>query len=745
MARFPKYGMAGIGIAAAIGFVLILGSIGNSILPRQPQTPTVSAPTGPQGPTALPVAFTQNINKFASVDELRNYLANAEANRLALSLQPGAAAGPSLGVAASSAEAKTGAQPVPRESAAPPASSAGQSAGADYSTTNIQVAGVDEPDFVKNDGKYAYILSGDKLVIAEVFPTGSAKVLSKIGIDIKDGQYLQNMFLAGDKLVIFYQEYAEEQVIPAYDFAPQPVYSPKTHALVLDVSDRTDPKVFKNYAVSGAYSNSRMIGDFVYLVTSSDIYDYRQPMVPRVAESDRTVVMPDIYYFDNPEPYYSFNTVTSIDITSGDDAVRSKTFMMNPAATLYVSEKNIYIAYQKYLPYIYETNNRDRFFAAVLPLLPADVQEQIRSIDADKSLSPSVKWDRISTVLQDMYNRLDEKEKADLLDRIRKAVADYDERTQRDAIRTVVHKIEIKPDGDFEYLTRAEVPGRLLNQFSLDENGDRFRIATTVEYYSQYSSGLYNNVYVLDKDMKTVGTLEKIAPGESIYSARFLGDRLYLVTFRQVDPFFVIDLSSDQPKVLGALKLPGFSNYLHPYDKDHIIGIGRETKTNEFGGVQTEGLKLALFDVKDVSKPRLVGQYEIGGPGTDSEVLFDHEALLFDKAKNVLSIPVTSYDSEPRYAEDGRYMPPKTWRGFYVFGVSPQDGFELKGKVEHSTSGDYYYGLQGSRSFYIDDVLYTVSLNNLIKMNDIQTLEDIGQLEIGSTGGIIKYPEPYVR
>jgi uncharacterized secreted protein with C-terminal beta-propeller domain len=743
MARFPLYGTAGIGIAAAIGFVLILGSIGSSILPRQPETTIVSVPTGPEGPTALPVAFTQNINKFASADELRNYLANVEANRLALSLQPGAFAGANFSFVLTDA-AETQAAP-PLESAVPEASRADQDAGADYSTTNIQVAGVDEPDFVKNDGKYAYILSGDKLTIAEVFPTDSANIVSKIGVDIKDGQYLQNMFLSGDKLVIFYQEYGEEPIIPAYDFEPQPVYSPKTHALVLDVSDRADPKVFKNYAISGAYSNSRMIGDFVYLVTTSEIYDYRQPLVPKVAESDRTVVMPDIYYFDNPEPYYSFNTVTSVDITRDEDAVISKTFMMNPAATLYVSEKNIYIAYQKYRPYIYETSNRDRFFEAVLPLLPADVQEEIRSIDADKSLSPSEKWDRISTVLQDMYNRMDESEKAGLLERIRKAVADYDERTQRDALRTVVHKIEIMPAGNFEYVTRGEVPGRLLNQFSMDEDGNRFRIATTVEYYSRFSSGLYNSVYVLDEDMKTVGALEKIAPGESIYSARFIGDRLYLVTFRQVDPFFVIDLSSDPPEVLGALKLPGFSNYLHPYDKDHIIGIGRETKASEFGGVQIQGLKLALFNVEDVGKPRLVDQYEIGGPGTDSEVLFDHKALLFDRAKNVLSIPVTSYDTEPRYAEDSRYIPPQVWRGFYVFGVSPQDGFELKGKVEHSTSSEYYYGLQGSRSFYIDDVLYTVSLNNLIKMNDIQTLEEMGRLEIGSTGGIIKYPEPYVE
>jgi uncharacterized secreted protein with C-terminal beta-propeller domain len=244
-----------------------------------------------------------------------------------------------------------------------------------------------------------------------------------------------------------------------------------------------------------------------------------------------------------------------------------------------------------------------------------------------------------------------------------------------------------------------------------------------------------------------VGSLEEIAPDESIYSARFMGDRLYLVTFQRTDPFFVIGLSEDDPKVLGELKLPGFSNYLHPYDEDHIIGIGKETKENQYGGVEILGVKLALFDVSDINKPRLVDQSEIGGQGTDSEVLYDHKALLFDKGKNVLSLPVSIMPNyaEPRPVDDGRYIQPKVWRGFYVFGIDPEAGFKLKGKVEHFNDvNDYYYmyGTQGSRSFYIGNVLYTVTLNNLIKMNDLETLDEVNQLKIGTTGEILKYPVP---
>jgi uncharacterized secreted protein with C-terminal beta-propeller domain len=741
--------MAGIGIAAAIGFVLVLSSISSSI-PTAPLTTDVGVSSNGTAPVTLSVASTQELSKFSSVDELKTFLANIEGARNAFGV---AAGGGMMAVSSYGPEiplATRDAAPTPMPPGAlkaVPESAQSGAAGSSYSTTNVQVAGVDEPDFIKNDGKYAYVLSGSKLTIAEVYPAESAKVVAKVGLDIQDGQYLQNMFLNNNTLVVFYQEYAQDQIIPQYDFIPQPVYTPKTHILILDVTERADPKTIKNYVITGSYNNARMIGDYAYLVTTSDLYNYRQPFIPRIAEAGKTIVVPDIYYFHNPEPSYNFNTVTSVNIKrSTEDAINSQTFMMNPASTLYVSEHNIYIAYQKYHPYsYYDTANRERFFAVVVPLLPQDIQQKIRSIDSDQSASESDRWERIAEVLQDMYNHMGEQDKLALTEKIRHALSDYDSDAQSNAIRTVIHKIAIGPSGQLDYKARGEVPGRLLNQFSMDESGSRFRVATTVDYYSQYASGMYNNVYVLDDSMNTVGKLEKLEQGESIYAARFIGDRLYLVTFQQLDPLFVIDLSSDTPRVLGQLKLPGYSSYLHPYDDTHIIGIGRGTKDSGHGGVMATGVKVALFDVADVSNPRLVSDYVIPGQGTDTEVLNDHKALLFDRSRNLLSIPVSSYDADPRYEPDGKYIQPKVWRGFYVFGISADSGITLKGKVEHSNAAsDYYnyYGVQGSRSFYIDSVLYTVSLGNLIKMNDIGTLQEINQLEIGNTGDVIKYPLP---
>jgi uncharacterized secreted protein with C-terminal beta-propeller domain len=735
------FGMAGIGIAAAIGFIFALSSLGNTLIP-----PDVGDERVFQSGTSSTIFSTasQALKKFASVDELKAYLLNVEANRGQLEAEGGSTffGGRGLEMAIEESAGAQSTAPAPADDFKLTLTDQ------DYSTTNVQVEGVDEPDFLKNDGKYVYILSGDRLTIVDAYPAENATVAVKVALDIQQGQYLQNMFLNDDRLVIFYQEYSEDFVIQEYDFAPQPVYQPKTHALVLDVSDRENPEILNDYEVSGSYNNARMIDDRVYFVTVSDLYDYRHPIVPLVSESSTTIVRPDIYYFDNPELYYAFNTVTSINIAgNAGQPVNSTTFMMNPASTLYVSEDNIYIAYQKNQPYYYyQTNTKDRFFEVVVPLLPEDVQEEIRDIENNDELSPSEKWDRVSELLQDTYNRMSDAEKNRLFEEIREALTEYDERIARETQTTVIHKIAIGSEG-INYNSKGEVPGRLLNQFSMDESGDRFRVATTSELYSPYRGtvSLYNNVYVLNEGMEIVGKLEEIARDESIYSARFLGDRLYLVTFERIDPFFVIDMSEDDPKVLGEMKLPGYSSYLHPYDENHIIGIGKETKENQYGGIETLGVKLALFDVSDVRNPELVDDYEIGGSGTDSEVLYDHKALLFDRSKDVLSIPVSIY---PGYAEplpfDGeRYVEPKVWRGFYVFGVDPEAGFELKGEIEHfNDTGDYYYiyGTQGSRSFYIGDVLYTVTLNKVIKMNDLQSLDEINQLEIGPTGGIIKSP-----
>jgi len=609
--------------------------------------------------------------------------------------------------------------------------------GLDYSTTNVQVENVDEPDYLKNDAKYVYIVSQNTLSIIDAYPAESAKLVLKIALDI-ESQYIQNMFLNDDRLVIFYNGQSQDEIIPLFDFIPRPSYNPVTHALIVDVSDKEKPEILKDYTIDGHFRDARMIGDYAYFVTNSNI-NYQHPRLPIIMERSEPVMVPEAFYFDNIERFSNFNTLTAIDIFG--DTINSETFLMGYSGTIYVSENNFYLTYQQNLPYgFYENSNRDRFFDVVVPLLPAEIQEQIKAIQNDSSLSSAMQWSEISELMQDSYNQMSQSQKENLFDKIREALEEYDVRIQEESRKTIIHKISID-EGNLEYIAKGSVPGRLLNQFSMDENADRFRIATTVEYYTQYKGTIRSNaVYVLDENLKVVGGLDQIAPDESIFSARFMGDRLYLVTFQQIDPFFVIDLSSDTPKILGELKIPGFSNYLHPYDDDYVIGVGRDTKETGNGRVQQLGVKVALFDVSDVSNPIVIDDFIIGDSSTHSEALNNHKAFFFDKKKDILSIPISSNVKSLDGISDAKMIAPdyNRWNGFYIFGLDTKDGINLKGTVTHSDNDSRYYGMGNSRTFYIEEVLYTAS-DLYLKMNFINNLEDINSIKLENTGKFIEY------
>jgi uncharacterized secreted protein with C-terminal beta-propeller domain len=612
-----------------------------------------------------------------------------------------------------------------------------ESGGSEYSTTNIQVENVDEPDYLKNDSKYVYIVSQNTLSIIDAYPAESAKLVLKIALDI-DSQYIQNMFLNEDRLVIFYNGQSDDEIIPQYDFVPRRSYSSVTHALIVDVSDKENPTILKDYSIDGYFSDARMIGNYAYFVTNSNI-DYQYPRLPIIMEDSVRIMTPEAFYFDNVEQFSNFNTLTAIDIFG--DTVNSETFLMGYTGSIYVSEDNFYITYQQSMPFgFYENSSRDRFFDVIVPLLPNDIQEKIKSIQKDSSISSSAQWIKISDLMQKSYNGMSKNEKEKLFEKIKDALNEYDARIQEETNKTIIHKISINED-KIEYVAKGSVPGRLLNQFSMDESDDRFRVVTTTEYYTQYQGMVRANaVYILDDQLNIVGELDQIAPDESVYSARFIGDRLYLVTFQQIDPFFVIDLSKDTPKILGELKIPGFSNYLHPYDDEHIIGIGRDTKEIGEGRVQQLGIKIALFNVADVKNPKVIDDVIIGDSSTYSEALNEHKAFFFDKTKGILSIPITGDTKNLDENSSSKMIAPEynRWSGFYVFDLDNVGGFELKGKVTHSDSDSRYYGMNNARTFYIDDVLYTAS-EGYLKMNSIDDLKGINSLKFENTGKFIGY------
>jgi uncharacterized secreted protein with C-terminal beta-propeller domain len=614
-----------------------------------------------------------------------------------------------------------------------------ESGGLDYSTTNVQVENVDEPDYLKNDSKYVYIVSRNTLSIIDAYPAESAKLILKIALDI-ESQYIQNMFLNDDRLVIFYNGQSDDEIIPQFDFVPRRSYSPVTHTLIIDVSDKENPTILKDYSIDGHFRDARMIGDYAYFVTNSNV-DYQYPRLPVIMESSVRIMTPDAFYFDNVEQFSNFNTLTAIDIFG--DTVNSETFLMGYSGSFYVSEDNFYLTYQQSMPFgFYENSSRDRFFDVVVPLLPNDIQNEIKAIQNDSSMNSSTQWIKISELMQKSYNEMDKGDKEKLFEKIKEALNKYDAKIQEETRKTIIHKISIDED-KIEYVAKGSVPGRLLNQFSMDQSGDRFRVATTTEYYTQYQGTVRANaVYVLDEQLNIVGELDQIAPDESIFSARFIGDRLYLVTFQQIDPFFVIDLSTDTPKILGELKIPGFSNYLHPYDEEHIIGIGRDTKEIGEGRVQQLGIKIALFNVADINNPKVADDVIIGDSSTHSEALNNHKAFFFDKTRGVLSIPISGDEKSLNEISSSKMFAPdyNRWNGFYVFDLDSSDGFNLKGTVTHSDDDSRYYGMGNARTFYIDDVLYTAS-ERYLKMNFFNNLEEVNSIKLENTGKFIEYLE----
>jgi len=301
---------------------------------------------------------------------------------------------------------------------------------------------------------------------------------------------------------------------------------------------------------------------------------------------------------------------------------------------------------------------------------------------------------------------------------------------------TSIHRIHIEGSA-MNYTTSGEVPGMVLNQFSMDEYDGHFRVATTT-----YGQTTQNNVYVLNMSLNITGSLTNLAPGETIYSARFMGERCYLVTFKKVDPLFVIDLKDPyDPEVLGYLKITGYSDYLHPYDENHLIGVGKETVEAEEGDFAWyQGVKISLFDVTDVSDPVEIDKYEIGDRGTDSPVLWDHKAFLFDRSRNLLVIPVSVAEiDQSKYSGEvpANAYGETVWQGAYVFDISVDNGLQLEGRVTHiedatGSEQGYHYSyspLSVTRTLYIDDVLYTIS-GAKIKMNSLENLDYINEVQL---------------
>ena len=514
------------------------------------------------------------------------------------------------------------------------------SAEKDYSDTNNQVEGVQEADIIKTDGEYIYAaVDGDVYLLRE--NGGNPEILSKIEkkagteLDEKDGaheaeEYVNNIYVTETRLVLmkYTVDYSTYEDAVAEDVAIAGCYVGQgTYtAAVYDIADRSHPVSLNELGQSGTLISSRMVGDILYLV-----YSYYVP--GEIDEADPSTYVPALYLGD-----------AKTDLAAGDIMLLGE-----PGAAQYLTVSSIDVG------------------------SPAEFLDTQSILGCGSDIYCNSETLVVALVTGEEANNV-YKDKTDL------------------------YRFSLK-DGAVTMESQGSVPGYVLNQFSMDEYNGYFRIVTTENVTHYFNEGgiasaeqekTRNHLFVLDESMNIVGSIEDLARGESIYSARFMGDTGYFVTYRQVDPLFTVDLSTpSEPKILSELKVPGFSNYLHPFGDGLLLGFGQNSD-EESGEIQ--GLKLSMFETSDPAAVAEKHSELLGEKYMWSNAIGNHKAILVDSEKNLIGFPA-----------ENEYM---------LYSYSPESGFQKIAQLtlEADGPGDMDYDLRG---FYVDDVFYLYSPSGL--------------------------------
>lgn len=432
-----------------------------------------------------------------------------------------------------------------------------------------------------------------------------------------------------------------------------------TKAYIYDISDKANPKELRQVAIDGNYDTSRLVGDTLYLIGTKYVYYSRDlkenDILPlyydsAISNEYRTLDCSHIVYKDDVDDAI-YKTIGAVNINNNDEiAIES---FLGYGDTIYCSENNLYLT---------------------VPV----------------------------------YNK---------------------ENTTNALNSTEIYKFSIS-GGGLKYSCKTTINGDVNDQFSLDEYNGNLRIATTVTVEEEpnktttdgnvttveIGKTTTNNIlYVLDENLNKIGELTDFGITEKIYSVRFIKDVAYIVTFKQIDPLFVIDLSNpENPVMKGELEIPGYSAYLHPYDENHIIGIGYNVKDNGFGGVTNETVKLSMFDVSDLENPKEVFVKTLGEGYSYSNVTSDHKLLMYDKERNLMGFPINMKTQNGKYQDS------------IIILEIDLEGKEFKIHSQYTVDNFTYYI---RKVIYIEDTLYILCGNEILAF-DINTLDNIGRLDL---------------
>lgn len=526
------------------------------------------------------------------------------------------------------------------------------------SKTNTQVNNVDEADIVKVDGNYIYYVSNKKLVIIDAHTPEASEKISEI--NYKDTNFNpREVYVKGQKIIVIGNEYdnsCKTEVISTEDVTATDIErvqesKPKSGMRIYDISNIKEPKETRRVMIEGNYISSRMIEDNIYYVANKYI------ATSNIQKNKMEDLDEDKY-----KPVYQ------------DTAVSQE-------------EKCINYDLIYYFP---ETQDSSYLMLAGLNINNNEEAEIRTFLGAGQYIYSSEKNMYIAT------NK-----------------TTYGKGYEVLGGTTHLLKIELN-NGKFNFKAECNIDGQVNNQFSMDENKDTFRIATTTGNI-WVDETTANNLYILNDKLEEIGRVENFGKEEKIYSVRYVENKAYVVTFKQTDPLFVIDLSkSTKPQILGELKIPGYSTYLHSYDDTHLIGFGYDTKENGTR-VITNGLKMSMFDISDFNNPQELFKISIGDSKyTYSELLYNHKALLFSKEKNIIAFPL--------YSSSGR----KTNSRAAIYNIDLEKGFSLKGEISNVTNK---YEENVKRIVFANDTFYTFS-DSLVKVANMDTLEVVKEFTI---------------
>jgi inhibitor of cysteine peptidase len=561
--------------------------------------------------------YLESVKRFSSEDEFADYIQQGELLSMNQNRMGGWAGGemmttglPSASLDESSLES-SGAQKVSR-----------------YSETNVQVSGIDEPDVLKTDGENIFFSR-------EQYWRNN--VIDRLGMESWDEKSLMPAPINEVDIV---------KAFPPEDLKKIGKIEKKGNLLVkdnilaviamdgiygYDISNPGEPKEIWKIKLNEnrtSLVSARLFGEDIYLITQSRVNRYRPcPVEPfLVGEEKFTVSCSDIYRPETVVPVDSTFQIVEIGMADGK-LNNSVTFVGSAENSLvYVSPKNIYVTYTYQGDFVgilvdfFELNNG---------LIPDELETRIKKL-SEYDISASAKSTEISQLIENYLATLTDDDQLKLRSDLENKMSDYLKVRQRDLEYTGVARINLS---GLKVEQSGSVPGHPLNQFSLDEYNNELRMATTSDssfwwmgFGGRGSS--VNDVYILDTDMKIKSSVKDLGKGERIYSVRFIEDQGYVVTFRQIDPFYVINLAnSNNPYVSGELKIPGYSAYLHPLKENIILGVGMEDQK----------VKISLFDVSDASAPKEIDKYNLGEYWTD--VSSTHHAFLEDKDHEIFFLP----------------------------------------------------------------------------------------------------------